>query len=44
MGDFIYEFKCKSYDDQYKGQTILPDININGNSVADPGCFYKKVI
>jgi len=33
---------------QYKGeqigQTILPDIIINGNSVAEPGCFKKKVI
>ena len=36
---------CQSYDDivQYKGeqigQTILPDINLSGNSVADPGCL-----
>ena len=43
---FYLKFKGQSYDDlvQYKGQTILPDININGNAVADPGCFYKKVI
>ena len=43
MSDSIYKFKCQSYSDlvQYKGeqigQTILTDISINGNSVADPG-------
>jgi len=48
MSDSIYKFKGQSYDDivQYKDdqicQTILPDININGNSVAEPGCFKKK--
>jgi hypothetical protein len=41
----IYKFKGQSYADlvQYKGeqidQIILTDININGNSVADPGCL-----
>ena len=42
MSDSIHQFKGQSYDDlvQYKGeqigQTILPDIIINGNSVAEP--------
>jgi hypothetical protein len=42
MSDSIHKFKGKSYDDlfQYQGQTILPDININGNSVADPGWVF----
>ena len=45
MSDSIHQFKGQSYDDlvQYKGeqigQTILPDIFINGNSVAEPWCF-----
>ena len=45
MSDSIYKFQGQSYDDivQYKGeqkgQTILPDINLSGNSVADPGCL-----
>ena len=45
MSDSIYKLKGQTYDDlvQYKGeqicQTVLPDININGNSVAELGCF-----
>ena len=45
MSDSIYKFKGQSYPDlvQYEGeqidQILLTDININGNSVADPGCL-----
>ena len=45
MIDSIYKLKGKSYDDfvQYKCeqicQAILPNININGNSVPELGCF-----
>jgi len=45
MSDSIYKFKGQSNPDlvQYKGeqigQTILPYISINGNSVADQGCL-----
>jgi hypothetical protein len=45
MSDSIYKFKGQSYPDlvQYEGeqidQILLTDININGNSVADPGGY-----
>ena len=45
---FVWLILFKSYNDfvQYKdeqiGQTILPDINLSGNSVADPRCFLKR--
>ena len=45
MSDSIYRFKGQSYYNlvQYKSeqicQTMLPDININGNAIVDPGCF-----
>jgi hypothetical protein len=45
MSNSIKKFKGQSYPDlvQYKGeqigQTILPDINLSGNSVDDPGCL-----
>ena len=48
MSDSIYKFKGQSYDElvQYKDDaiclTILPHININGISVAEPGCFKKR--
>jgi hypothetical protein len=33
LNDFV------QYKGEQIGQTILPDINLSGNSVADPRCF-----
>jgi hypothetical protein len=30
---------CVQYKGEQIGQTILPDINLSGNSVDDPGCL-----
>jgi hypothetical protein len=36
LNDFV------QYKGEQIGQTILPDINLSGNSVADPRCFSKR--